>query len=52
MRPRDRLATTPWRDDHPWPSLIERVARAQEPQGTVPDVLVLDLTSWSDGCSP
>ena len=43
MRPRDRLATTPWRDDHPWPSLIERVARAQEPQGTVPESWVAGL---------
>ena len=43
MRPRDRLATTPWRDDHSWPSLIERVARAQEPQGTVPESWVAGL---------
>ena len=43
MRPRDRLATTPWRDDHPWPSLIERVARAQQPQGTIPESWVAGL---------
>ena len=43
MRPRDRLATTPWRDDHPWPSLIERVALAQKPQGTVPESWVAGL---------
>ena len=36
MRPRDRLATTPWGDDHAWPSLIKRVARAQQPRRTVP----------------
>ena len=58
MRPRDRLATTPWRDDHPWPSLIERVTRAQKrkkrkkrkkrrkrqiPQGMVPESWVAGL---------
>ena len=42
MRPRDRLETTPWGDEHPWPLLIKRVARAQQPQGTVPE-------SWMAG---
>ena len=43
MRPRDRLATTPWRGDQPWPSLIKRVARAQQPEGTVPESWVAGL---------
>ena len=43
MRPRDRLETTPWRGDQPWPSLIKRVARAQQPQGTVPESWVAGL---------
>ena len=42
MRPRDRLATTPWGDDRAWPSLIKRVARAHQPQGTIPE-------SWMAG---
>ena len=43
MRPRDRLETTPWRGDQPWPSLIKRVARAQQPEGTVPESWVAGL---------
>ena len=44
MRPRDGLATTPWGDEHAWPSLIKRVARAHQPQGTVPESWVAGLT--------
>ena len=43
MRPRDRLETTPWRGEQPWPSLIKRVARAHQPQGTVPESWVAGL---------
>ena len=43
MHPRDKLATTPWGEDHPWPSLIKRVARAQQPPGTVPESWVAGL---------
>ena len=43
MRPRNRLATTPWWGDHGWPSLIKRVGRAQQPQGTVPESWVAGL---------
>ena len=43
MRPRDRLATTPWGDDHAWPSLIKRVVQAQQPPGTVPESWVAGL---------
>ena len=42
MRTRDRLETTPWSGGHPWPSLIKRVARAQQPQGSIPE-------SWMAG---
>ena len=42
MRTRDRLETTPWSGGHPWPSLIKRVARAQQPQSSIPE-------SWMAG---
>ena len=44
MRPRDTIAPKPpWGDDHPWPYMLERVTRAQEPQGTVPESWVAGL---------
>ena len=43
VRARDRRATTPWGDDHPWSWLIKRVVRAQQPQGTVPEPWVAGL---------
>ena len=43
MCPRDPLAPPPGWTDRPMASLIERVARAQEPQGTVPGSWVAGL---------
>ena len=49
MRPRDTpssltsFAPAPWGDGPPWPSLLKRVTRAQEPQGTVPESWVAGL---------
>lgn len=44
MRPRDKIAPEPpWGDDHPWPHMLKRVARAQEPRGTVPESWVAGL---------
>ena len=42
MSPHDTSAVPAWWDERAWPSLIKRVARAQQPQGTVPD-------SWMAG---
>lgn len=43
MCPRDKLATTPWGEGHPGLWLINRVARSQQPQGTVPDSWIAGL---------
>ena len=43
MCPRDTPAPPLRRDDHPWPSLIERVTQGQKPQGTVPESWVAGL---------
>ena len=43
MCPRDRLETTPRSGGHPWPSLVECVVRAQQPQGTVPESWIAGL---------
>ena len=43
MCPRDRLETTPRSGGHAWPSLIERLVRAQQPKGTIPESWVTGL---------
>ena len=49
MRARDGLVTTPWGDDHPLPTLVKRVARAHEPEGTVPESWVAGLQKCVSG---